>query len=102
MTTSLKDLIAQREALDAQIAETQNAERADAVQRVKSLMAEFGLSVADLSSRVPKTAKVEPKPKVAAKYIDKDTKATWSGRGLKPKWLSAKIEAGQTLDDFKI
>lgn len=102
MTTSLKDLIAQREALDAQIAHTQSAERTEAVQKVKSLMAEYGLSVADLGSRAPKAAKTESQPKVPAKYIDKDTQATWSGRGLKPKWLAAKIAAGQSLDDFKI
>ena len=27
---------------------------------------------------------------------------TWSGRGLKPKWLLAAIEAGRTQDEFLI
>ena len=40
--------------------------------------------------------------KVAPKYRDPDTGDTWSGRGRKPKWLEAKIEAGRTLEDLKV
>ena len=41
---SLKDLLAQRAALEQQIAETQERERSDAIAKVKSLMQEYGLS----------------------------------------------------------
>ncbi len=27
---------------------------------------------------------------------------TWSGRGLKPRWLQAALKEGKTLDDFRI
>ena len=40
--------------------------------------------------------------KVAPKYRDPDTGDTWSGRGRKPRWLEAKIEAGYTLEDLKV
>ena len=40
--------------------------------------------------------------KVAPKYRNPDTGDTWSGRGPKPKWLEAKIEAGRTLEDLKV
>mgnify|MGYP003348263748 CR=1 FL=1 len=52
---SLKDLLAQRAALEQQISETQERERADAIGKVKSLMQEYGLTVADLTARAAKT-----------------------------------------------
>lgn len=96
---SLKDLLAQRAALDEQIAQTKDRERADAIAKVKALMSEFGLTPADLSSRTPKPGKVS---KVAAKYRNQATGETWSGRGLQPKWLKAAIAGGAKLDDFHV
>ncbi|MEJ6001875.1 H-NS histone family protein [Paucibacter sediminis] len=96
---SLKDLLAQRAALDQQIAETKDRERSDAIAKVRSLMSEYGLSVADLSAKVPKAVKTS---KVAVKYRNQATGETWSGRGLQPKWLKAAIGAGAKLDDFHV
>ena len=40
---------------------------------------------------------------VAPKYRNPDNPAeTWAGRGLKPRWLTAAIKGGKTLDDFLI
>jgi DNA-binding protein H-NS len=39
---------------------------------------------------------------VAPKYRDSATGITWTGRGKQPKWLSAAIGSGKTLEDFKI
>ncbi|MCV2349018.1 H-NS histone family protein [Paucibacter sp. Y2R2-4] len=96
---SLKDLLAQRAALDEQISQTKDRERAEAIAKVKSLMADYGLTAADLSSRVPKAAKTS---KVAAKYRNQATGETWSGRGLQPKWLKAAISSGASLADFHV
>ena len=100
---TLQELMAQRAALEKQIEETQARERGDAVAKVKALMAEYGLSIADLNGRakgVPKAPKSGSK--VAAKYRNKATGETWSGRGLKPKWLQAAINGGAKLEDFAI
>jgi DNA-binding protein H-NS len=41
--------------------------------------------------------------KVAPKYRNpKNTSETWTGRGLKPRWLSAEIKAGKKLSSFEI
>ncbi|MBV8603635.1 MAG: H-NS histone family protein [Pelomonas sp.] len=96
---SLKDLLAQRAALDEQINQTKERERSDAIAKVKTLMSEYGLTVADLSARAAKAAKVS---KVAAKYRNKATGETWSGRGLQPKWLKAAITGGAKLEDFHV
>ncbi|MFG6455457.1 H-NS family nucleoid-associated regulatory protein [Roseateles sp. BYS96W] len=97
--SSLKDLLAQRAALDEQINQTQERERSEAINKVKSLMTEYGLSIADLSVRTPKPVKVS---KVAAKYRNQATGETWSGRGLQPKWLKAAIAGGAKLTDFAV
>ena len=97
---SLKELLAQRAALDEQIAQTKDRERSEAVGKVKSLMSEYGLTVADLSMRVPKSA--AKTSKVAAKYRNQATGETWSGRGLQPKWLKAAISGGAKLEDFHV
>ena len=30
------------------------------------------------------------------------TDQTWTGRGLKPKWLTVALEQGKTLADFQV
>jgi DNA-binding protein H-NS len=41
--------------------------------------------------------------KVAPKYRNPENPSeTWAGRGLKPRWLSAALKAGQKLEDFSI
>jgi len=97
---SLKDLLAQRAALDQQIAATKDRERADAIAKVRNLMAEYGLTALDLGARPNKSAK--PIQKVAAKYRNNATGETWSGRGLQPKWLKSAIAAGAKLTDFHV
>lgn len=98
--TTLKDLLAQRAALEAQIAETQARERANAVAKVKSLMEDYGLTINDLAVRAG--VRNATKSSVAAKYKNNATGETWSGRGLQPRWLKAAIAAGASLDQFRI
>lgn len=98
--STLKELLAQRAALDEQINQTKDRERGEAIAKVKTLMSEYGLTVADLNSaRAPKAVKVS---KVAAKYRNQATGETWSGRGLQPKWLKAAIAAGAKITDFAV
>jgi DNA-binding protein H-NS len=101
---TLKELIAQREALEAQIAQTQNKERSEAIARVKALMDDHGLTISDLNSsgRASKADKVKKVSTVAAKYRNSATGETWSGRGLQPKWLKAAITSGAKIGDFRI
>ena len=97
---NLQELISQREALDKLIQEQRQAELADAVGKVKALIAEFGLSQEDLfgGARASKREKSDSvKAKVAAKYRDPVSGKEWSGRGLAPKWLQ-----GKDKEDFLI
>jgi DNA-binding protein H-NS len=109
MAKSLTDLLAAKAALEKQIAEFQKEQRGDAIAKVKALMAEYGLTAADIgNSKVVPAAPAAAKKtkaagkKVAAKYRNPATGDTWSGRGLKPKWLTAALAAGKSVSDFAL
>jgi DNA-binding protein H-NS len=97
---TVSELLAQKAALEQQIAEAQRDERAGAVARVRALMSEHGLTLADLSAKpsVPKKSGA----KVAPKYRDAATGNTWSGRGLQPRWLKEALASGKKIDDFAL
>ena len=101
VANSLKELLARRAELEAQISTAQREERASAISQVKSLMVEYGLSMADIHA-VPGKSKAGMKTgKVAVKYRDKAGN-TWTGRGLQPKWLRAAIADGHKQSDFVV
>ena len=99
---SLQELLDQKAALEKEIESTRRQEKAEAINKVRSLMSEYGLTAADLSG---KTATKHPGgrgTKVAVKYRNAATGDTWSGRGLQPKWLKAAIAGGAKLTDFAV
>ena len=100
---TLQQLIAQKNALEQQIAEATAHGRAEAIAKVKALMAENGLTLADLggSSKSAKS-KGATGAKVAAKYRNASTGESWSGRGLQPRWLKAALASGKKLTDFAL
>ncbi len=97
----LTDLLAQKASLEKQIADAQHEERSGAIAQIKALMSEHGLTAADLNSRAG-TAKKIGTSKVAAKYRNKATGETWSGRGLQPRWLKAALGSGKKIADFAV
>ncbi len=100
---ALADLLKQKADLERQIASAQAESRAKAIADVRALMAEYGLTVVDLAGvqrKVARAAAVTRSP-VAAKYKD-DQGNSWSGRGLKPKWLTAALAAGKKIEDFAV
>ena len=105
---TLQELLAQRAELEKQIAETRTKDRSEAIEKVRQLMRDNGLTLADISGRAPAPARTKPATgsgtgsKVAAKYRNASTGETWSGRGLQPRWLKAALASGKTLDDFAV
>lgn len=96
----LSELLAQKAALEQQIADMQREHRSDAIDKVKALMTEHGLTAADIGGRGGAVKRAVSK--VAAKYRNPASGETWSGRGLKPRWLAAAIDSGKSLTDFTI
>lgn len=82
-----KELVAQREALEAQIAQARALEISDAVSKVRNLIAEYGLAPEDVfPAKSGRTGKATGP--VPAKYRDPVTGATWTGRGRAPLWIA--------------
>ncbi len=89
--TSYKELIAKRDALEAQINEARRSELSLAVSKVQELISEFGLTAEDVfgTKRRNAAGSTSKKP-AAAKYRDPATGITWSGRGRAPTWIIEK------------
>lgn len=89
--TTYKELLAQKQALDVQIAQARKAEARAALELIQSKIQEFGFTAQEL---FPYKAK---KAQVPAKYHNLNTGQTWTGRGKPPKWI-----AGQDRAQFEI
>ena len=99
---SLQELIAQKVALEVEIERTRNQDRSDAIAKVRTLMEQYGLTAADLSTKGNAKSRAGTGNKVAAKYRNASTGETWSGRGLQPKWLKAAVASGRKLSEFAL
>lgn len=86
--------------------EERKGERMQAIASAKELIKAYELTAADLSfSGKGPSAKRPAGDKrgvVAAKYQDRESGKTWTGRGKSPAWLAAQLAAGYTKDDFLI
>ena len=87
--TTIAELLAQKEAIEQQIAEIRKNERADAISRARAIVIEFDLTADDLFS----SKKITAKKQVKAKYRNPETGETWTGRGRAPHWLVDKNRA---------
>ncbi|MEN9996435.1 MAG: hypothetical protein RL462_1211 [Pseudomonadota bacterium] len=89
MSSTYKELLKQRDALEQAIAQARELELAEAVRQARQLIAEFGLSVQDVfpAERGASKVKGTTSAKVAAKFRDPATGQTWTGRGKSPKWI---------------
>lgn len=88
--SSYKELLKQRELLEQQISDARRRELSDAVGRVRTLVAEYGLTAEDV---FPAARRSSAGTKVAPKYRNPATGETWTGRGKAPKWIQGQDRA---------
>ena len=103
--SKLQELMAARMDIEKRIDEMQREARSGSIAKVRSLMAEFGLTAADIAGKAPGgrvSGAAKPKGKVAVKYHNAATGDSWSGRGLQPRWLKAALAAGAKVTDFAV
>lgn len=86
--TEYQELLKQRQALDALIAEVRKSELAGAAAQARQLVQEFGLTAQDIFDGA-RQSKAKGST-VAPKYRDPATGATWTGQGKAPKWITDK------------
>lgn len=96
-TMSIDDLWALHEEITTLLAAKLTREKRELERRLAQLRT--NASAPDGRS---KTAR-RPYPKVVPKYQNPaEPTETWSGRGRQPRWVSAQLASGRTLDDFTI
>lgn len=82
------------------IASFEDRRRNDALSAAEEAVKKFGFSLSDLGVSAPKPSK---RQKGEAKYRNPDDDSqTWSGRGRKPGWVQAALDAGRPLEDLAI
>lgn len=86
-TASYKELLAQRAALEQQIAAAREAEVTEAIHQVRTLVESLGLTHEDV---FPPARKRRTTGLVAPRYQDPATGHTWTGRGKPPVWIKDK------------
>lgn len=102
----LQQLIRQKADLERQIAQLNSKGRQDAIDEIRRIMAEHGLTTDDVAApararKVGTKLDGSERKAVAPKYRD-DQGNQWTGRGLKPRWLTAALAAGKRLEDFAV
>lgn len=117
MSTPYEDLLQKRAEIerevaevDRQLREAQIAHRQEGISKLKVIITEYELGIADVTSAFSKVAIRGSKgpaggrsgTKVEPKFRNSATGETWSGRGLQPTWLKNALASGKSLDEFKI
>lgn len=92
-----KQLLAEKEALEAKLNEARQTEVADVIERIRTLMTDYGLSADDIAQkrrrgRPAGVASRKSAGTLPPKYMDPKTGKTWSGRGRAPAWLGKRPE----------
>ncbi|WP_090211609.1 H-NS family nucleoid-associated regulatory protein [Litoreibacter janthinus] len=99
---SLTELKALQARVEKAIARHDKKQKVKALALVKAKAKELGFSLDELTGSKA-TSKAAPKKaaKAAYRHPDDATK-TWAGRGARPLWLKDALNAGKSLDDFKV
>jgi DNA-binding protein H-NS len=79
-------------------ASVQDRSRSDVRKKVEQIIAEAGFKVSDIFGGRGGKGRT-----VAAKYANPDNPSeTWTGRGRKPRWLTAKLQEGGKIEKYLI
>jgi DNA-binding protein H-NS len=83
--------------LQAQAARVKEEEKEQAIGMARTMISAYGITAKDLGLDKAPKLKAGPKPgnKIAAKYRDPQSGATWSGRGKTPRWINGAADRSQ-------
>ena len=98
-TLSLKELKSLQKDLAKAISNFEDRKKSDARSKLEGIAKEMGYSLAELIGTDVKPTRAP----AAAKYRHPDNSdLTWSGRGRKPLWFVAALEAGKSPEDMAV
>lgn len=108
-TQSIDDLDKEISDLQARRKAIFDSTRAAVLEATLSTVSKYGFTAVELglvgvkATQKETSTKVSPSEKIEPKYQDPATGKTWGGgRGAKPKWVKAYVDAGQSIDEFLI
>ncbi len=79
-----------------------NLKRKDVLLQIRELASSINVSVEIIDNDHVKPS-ARKGSKVAPKYQNPYNHAqTWTGRGMKPKWLTSLLESGRSVEEFEI
>ena len=115
---NLREIQKQIELLQKQAKEIRAKQFDSTVREILASMQAFGITAKDLqraASRHQKPGGAPAKARTPARVVGKAGKPavvaakyrgpngeTWSGRGLKPRWLAAQVALGKSKEEFAI
>lgn len=107
--STLSEIEAQIAELTAKADQMRLEQHSKAVADAQAIINSFNLKASDLvfssdkdkAEKSAKSVSVKSSRKAEIKYRDNNGN-TWSGRGLKPRWLTAELESGKSLADFLV
>lgn len=92
----LKDLQAQ---VTRAIASYEDRKKKEAIAELEDRARAFGYSLPELLGAMS----VKKRAPASAKYVNPaDPGDTWSGRGRKPRWFVAALQAGKSVEDLMV
>lgn len=97
---SISDLKAQIAELQRQVAKKQNDEKKEVIKEIVQKMADYGITIDELSRKASVAKAGSVKAKAVAKYRIDDVE--WSGFGRKPQRIKEFIGGGGRLEDIEI
>jgi DNA-binding protein H-NS len=96
---SLKELKNLQKDLAKAISTFEDRQKSDARSKLEIIAKEMGYSLADLIGTEVKPSRAP----AAAKYRHPENPSlTWSGRGRKPQWFVAALNAGKSPEDLAV
>lgn len=99
---SLEELNQLEKNLKAEIATRRKMDEARLVDDIRSKAAQLGLSADELINRLrAMPVGKSGRPKGAAVFVHPETRAHWSGRGRKPRWVEAWLASGRSLEELR-
>ncbi|NBS15804.1 MAG: H-NS histone family protein [Gammaproteobacteria bacterium] len=79
------------------------SERKAVIGQIHELAASIGVTVTIQGEKTRGRISSRKGQKVAPKYKNPNNSSeTWTGRGVKPRWLKALVDAGKRIEDFLI
>ena len=96
---SLKELKSLQKDLAKAISTFEDRQKSDARSKLEIIAKEMGYSLADLIGTEVKPSRA---PAAAKSRHPDNSELTWSGRGRKPLWFVAALDAGKSPEDMAV